>query len=316
MRKGKIIVTSISILLLVALIVAAVFPMTYGGASPMARFLRFSDGGNCAQTLLDSAAIALGKKSGIFDITKNGHDGVFIYCIDEKQNTVETYTHIGTGNNETASYILIKDGMRYSFSMDADGWKFDNSRECKTDLNRLLSNLALVLTNNEINVTELKEDLNGLTGIALEDYFDFTIVPTCIRSVIRSFEQEEFKVVSGYSFERENLTFTYRFSPANSKALADYIHSVLQIAYTSKLRNIMNIAGIAGGVADFFGYDLYAAVFEADMTFNVGAFTGKLMQLTFSTDNTDLTATLREYGNCEISINSAALEALLIKHVG
>ena len=40
------------------------------------------------------------------------------------------------------------------------------------------------------------------------------------------------------------------------------------------------------------------------------------LQIIDTDGNTDNTATLREYGNCEISINSAALEALLIKHVG
>lgn len=316
MKTKKTIIRFCIIIPLLALIVAAIFPMTYGGASPMARFLRLDDGGNFGQALLDSAAIAIGKKSGIFDITQNGQNGVYIYSIDDKNNTIETYKTVGEGHTQTASYILIKDGIKYTFSMDADGWTFEDSRECKTDIRRLLTNIASALTQQDVNTTELDEDLSGLAGIALSEYFDFTIVPTCLRSVIRNMNEEDFKIVSGYSYALEDLTLQYSFSPDDSKAFADYANSLLQIAYTKKMRNIMNIAGIAGDVADFFGFDMYGVLFEADFSCSIGALTGKLKGLSIVTDDMNLTATLRKYGNCSISIDSPALEALIIKHVG
>lgn len=315
MRKLRRLSAAAAFLLLAGLIITAVIPIAYGGASPLERLLRFDNGGNFAQTALDSAAFATAKKSAVFDISKNGTDGIFIYRMEEEKGVIETYWQLGSGNNASASYILIKDGIRYCFAMNADGWYFKDNRVCQTDFSRLTANLAKVLTEKDVNTAELETDLNGLFGVDLSEYFDFTVLPTVIRSLIKSFGEEDFQLAAGYSFERKDFSLYYGFSPANSKVFAEKVNSVTQLAYTNKTRSIVNIAGIAGDFADIFGYDLFGLLFDADVSFAVGAFTGKLIEFSYETDDTVLTAVNRSYGGCEINIDSPQLQALLAKHV-
>ncbi|MBR2414586.1 MAG: hypothetical protein IKB13_08800 [Clostridia bacterium] len=299
----------------IGLCVLLLLPLQYAGPSPVARFLRLNDGGNFGQSISDSAAIVFARKSGIFDISKNGENGIFIYHLEEDKNTIETYWHLGEGNNRTASYILIKDGVRYQFSMDANKWHFDSSRVCLTDLHRLAKNMARILSDREADTATLATDMNGIFGIDLTKYFNFAVVPTVIRSAMKVFEDESFRQAAGYSFARENFTLQYNFAPADSKRLAEHIHEVTKPAYTTNLQNLVNIAGIAGGLADLIGFDIYDLLFQGELTFSIGAFSGKLIKFTYTNDNKTLSATNRKYGGCQINIESEQLKALLAQYV-
>jgi len=299
----------------VLLSILLLLPLQYAGASPPERFLRLNDGGNVAQSVLDSVAIALSCKSGIFDIRKDEADGVFIYRIEAEKDMIETYWNLGEGNNQTASYIIIKNGVRYQFSMDEDGWRFESSRVCLTDLKRLAKNMALVLTDKNADTAALATDLSGIVGIDLSKYLNFQALPTVIRSMMKTFEDESFRQAVGYSFKREDFTLQYHFSPADSKILTDEIHAVAKPAYTKKLQSIVNVAGIAEGFAGIFGFDLYGRLFYGDLSLSLGAFSGKLIKFTYMNDNTTLTVTNRKYGGCRIKIDSAQLEALMAKHI-
>ncbi len=299
----------------VLLSILLLLPLLYGGTSPTERLLRLNDGGNVCRTITDSVAIALACKSGIFDICKDGKNGVFIYRLQDENNTAEAYWQLDRGNNQTAEYILIKDGVRYQFSMDENGWQFANSRVCLTDFNRLAKNTALILTNKKTDTQALLTDLNGITGLDLSKYINFEALPAVIRSLVKSCPEKDFQQATGYSFARENFTLRYNFAPAESKQLADYLHTLIKPAYTKNTQSIVNIAGIAGGLADLIGFDLYDLLFNGNLSFSVGAFSGKLIKFTYTNDDTTLAVTNREYSGCRISIESEQLNALLAKHI-
>lgn len=302
-------------LVIACVLFAMLLPLSYGGASPAEHFQRYYDGGNCYISLLDAAAIALRKESAVFDITKNNESGILSYNIDLKSNQLEAYMQIGSGHKATASYILIKNGVLYSFSMDAEGWNFDGSRVCNTDFKRLGKNLVRIITDKEVSAEELKTDFNGLTGMELSEYLDFRIVPTALRSLLNVTTDAEFQQVAGYSFSRDKFELQYSFSPTDERILTEKINSVISIAYTDKASSIVSLAGFADGIADWLGFDMFEFPHITDFTFSTDYVSGKLLSFNFKTKKTDFSATIRKYGSGTIQINSSQLEALLLKHV-
>ncbi len=274
-----------------------------------------NDGGNIGHSLADSAAYALFFRSGIFDIRKDGQDGVFIYRLQDNNSDLEVYWQLGEAHNRTACYIIIKDGVRYQFSMDENGWKFDNSKVYQTDLNRLTKNLALILTDRKADTKALATDLSGIAGIDLSKYFDFEILPTVLRSLVNSFEDESFQHAAGYAFERKDFTLQYAFCPTDSQKLAEYLNAIAKPAYTKKLQSILSISELANSVADLFGFDLYDLLLDGNISLSIGAFSGKLIQFEYATDNTTISAINRKYGGCQINIASEQLDALLKQHI-
>ncbi len=300
----------------VLLCILLLLPSLYGGANPFDRFSRMNDGGNFAQTLSDSAAVAYICKSGIFDINMNGQEGVFIYRTGEEKNSIEVYWQLGEGNNRTASYILIKDGVRYQFSMLEDSWQFDGNRVCLTDLTRLTENMALILTDHEAaSADDLKTDLNGLVGFDLSNYINFNMLPSVIRSLADAFEDESFLTAAGYTFNLRKFTLQYQFSPTDYRDLFNEISSLAEPAYTKKLQTMIHVAGIADGIADLIGFDIFDSLLDANLTVSCGAFSGKLIKFTFASDTTTLSVVNRKYGNAQINIESEQLKALISTHI-
>lgn len=302
-------------IMVAAIVFAMLFPLSYGGASPAEHFQRFYDGGNYCLSLVDAAAIAIRKESAVFDITKNNENGILSYNLDLQNNQFEAYLQLGEGHTATASYILIKNGVFYSFSMDAEGWYFEGSRVCNTDFKRLAKNIANIITEREADAAELKTDFNNLIGIDLSEYLDFKIIPTALRSLMNAAAEEEFQQLAGYEFKRDRFELQYSFSPSDQRALAEKIHSAINMAYTDKARSIISIAGMADGIADFIGVDVFEFLNAADIAFSTDYITGKLRSFDCKTKNTDFSATIRRYSSGPIQIESSQLEALLIKHV-
>lgn len=302
----------IAILLSASILGVLIVPMFFGGASPAQRIRRVINGDNAATALLDASAVVMGCKNGIFDFEKNGIPGVLTYDIDLKNNRMECYWVLQDSSNPQAKYILMKDGIRYSFSMDADGWQYDGKNTEYTNFKRLFSGIGSVLADREVDVTALEHDLNGLTGLDLSNYFEFAAVPTVMRSIVKAFDEDNFQSAIGYSFQRDGLDLTYSFKPANNKAFADRFNALLQPAYTSKTQTIVNLAGLAGGIADMMGYDLYSLLFNTELSFSIDAISGKLTFLHITTDHDDYRFTSRKYCGCKINIDSPSLEALII----
>ncbi len=290
-------------------------PLTYGGASPAERILRLNDGGKISKSLTDSMAIALACNSGTFDFQKDGQNGYFVYRFDNTSKDIKAYWQLDDGNNRTARYILIKDGVRYQFSMDESEWHFDDSRVCLLDVKRLAENLAKILTNRKADTAALKTDLNALTGLDLSKYINFETLPVVIRTFMNSINEDTFQQAAGYSFSRNNFTLQYHFSPTDSSMLAQSIHAIINPAYTKSMQNIISIAGIAGGLTDLFGFDLYDILFDCKLTMSLNAFTGKLTGLEYESNNTSLSVTNIHFGGCDIQIISDQLDELMATHI-
>lgn len=312
LNKSKLLISITAIVLCLCVAAVCILPTLYGGAGPLKRIERFRNGENCITSFLDSAAIMLARKSGVFDLTVNSVPGELIYETDIKNNEMQFYWVLRDENNPKAKYILMKDGVRYSFSMDSEGWQFDGKDSETTDFKRLFVSLACILSEQDVDTNTLEQDLNGLIGLDLSQYFEFRVVPTVIRSLVNDFGDSYLQTVSGYEFNRDGLELKYSFQPTDSKALADRINALLQPAYTGKTQTIVNIAGLAGGIADWFGYDLYSLLFKTDLSFTVGAVSGELKSLHIQTDSSDIQLQSVKYGGCEININSPSLESLII----
>ncbi len=311
-NKTRIIAGLIAVALCFSIIIVCIVPMIYGAASPLQRINDLIDGGNGVLTLLNSTAVAIGHKNGKFDINIDGTPGIFAYDIDVKTGEMEYYWQLNDLNKLKAKYILFRDGISYTFSMDNNGWQFDGKKTESTDINRLLSSIAFILAEQEVNTNDLEQDLNGLVGLDLSHYFVFDVVPTVIRSAIQSFDEESMKSVAGYTFEHENITLHYSFNPANNKVFADRLNALLQPAYTERTQTIISLAGLAGGIADLLGYDLYEILFDTQLSYSVNAISGKLQSLHIVSSEKDIQFTAVQYGNCKLNIDSPSLEALII----
>lgn len=303
--------------LLCAILAAFCFiPMAFGAAGPAERIRRWQNGGNWAVTMLETSAMLIGSKSGTFDLTADNLQGTLTYSINTKTNSFELYykTEDVSKHNQSASYILYKDGTAYSFATDQNGWYFKNSRFYGADFKRLLTNFALILAEKEVSLGELETDLNCLLATDLSDFFNFKAVPTAIRSLFRTVNSDTFKTAAGYEFERRNATLIYSLTPTDAKTLTAELNACLRPAYTDTMQMLMGIADLADGLAGVFGFDLYGLFMQSSVTAEIGAFSGRLKKLQFSSEKGSFCVENITYGNSEICIESPALEALIATH--